>query len=692
MTQQNTPVIEQPAAPVPSASPAAPPSTQPSGGPSGKKKKKKRSVVKTVIALVVTAAIIFGIGFGMYNLVFKEDDTLGEAMTDFVMRSSIQSMVEGYGLTKAKDAATITPGTGTILELYVQEGDLIEAGVPLYRMDDSAAREAVTNAQKDVDNASKQLQSIYDAAKDLTITAPHAGKLLEVGEFKQGDTVGSGTEIATLVNDTKLRLSLYYNYTYENDIYVGQPVNVSIPAIMGEQSGKVEAINKVRFISPEGGVYFEVVVVINNPGTLTEGMDASAAITAGDGSAVYPYENGQLKYYETTRITAKTQGPVEQVNLLRYGDVKAGALLMQLGAEDNEAEIASAESALKAAQEKLETAVKELEKYNAVAPIAGTVLSCNLTEGEEVQSGQGITIADTSTMTIDINVDELNISNVKVGMMVNIDYQGQPFMGIVESVSLTGTAENGMSTFPAVVSVDNPDGIIMSNSYANYSFVASQSENCLTVPVNAVKYVSFLNVPGIEDLIAAGPVDDGMGNMDDMGGFTDGMDGSMTDGDGEPALPDGDGVALPEDGAVLPEGGIDVPEAGGEAVPIPQNYSGGAFAEPLGMMVSGGGVVVVPGGSMSAPMTGSSGGSAGSSGGSAISEDGTGYIVFVRAPEAPANAILEPDPAWECPEGFWAVPVVTGLSNTTQVEIVSGLNEGDEVFIGYATNSGSSWG
>lgn len=688
MTQQNTPVIEQPAAPAPSASPAAPPSTPPSGGPSGKKKKKKRSVVKTVIALVVAAAIIFGIGFGMYNLVFKEDDTLGEAMTDFVMRSSIQSMVEGYGLTKAKDAATITPGTGTILELYVQEGELVEAGVPLYRMDDSAAQEAVTNAQKDVDSASKQLQSIYDAAKDLTITAPHAGKLLEVGEFKQGDTVGSGTEIATLVNDTKLRLSLYYNYTYENDIYVGQPVNVSIPAIMGEQSGKVEAINKVRFISPEGGVYFEVVVVIDNPGTLTEGMDASAAITAGDGSAVYPYENGQLNYYETTHITAKTKGPVEQVHLLRYGDVKAGELLMQLGAEDNEAEIASAESALKAAQEKLETAVKELEKYNAVAPISGTVLSCNLTEGEEVQSGQGITIADTSTMTIDINVDERNISNVKVGMMVNIDYQGQPFMGIVESVSLTGTAENGMSTFPAVVSVDNPDGIIMSNSYANYSFVASQSENCLTVPVNAVKYVSFLNVPGIEDLIAAGPVDDGMGGMDGMDGSPDGMDG-FTDGiegGGEPLLPD-------EDGAVLPDGGeVMIPEGEGEAVPLPQSYSGGAFAESLGMMVSGGGVVVVPGGAMSAPMTGSSGGSAGSSGGSAISEDGTGYIVFVRAPEAPANAILEPDPAWECPEGFWAVPVVTGLSNTTQVEIVSGLNEGDEVFIGYATNSGSSWG
>ena len=256
MTEQQTPVLDQT---------PAPPST-----PTGKKKKKRRSIVKTVIALVVIAAIIIGIAFGMYQLVFK-DDTVTEAMTDFVIRSSIQSMVQGYGLTKAKDSATITPGTGTILELYVHEGDQVTEGQQLYRMDDTAAREAVTNAQKEVDNAAKQLQSIYDAAADLTIRAPHAGQLIEVGEFKIGDTVGSGTEIATLVNDTRLRLSLYYNYAYENDIYTGKSVQVSIPAIMGELPGVVEKINKVRFVSTEGGTYFEVIIVIDNPGTLTEG-------------------------------------------------------------------------------------------------------------------------------------------------------------------------------------------------------------------------------------------------------------------------------------------------------------------------------------------------------------------------------------------------------------------------------------
>ena len=58
-------------------------------------------------------------------------------MTDFVTRGSIQSMVEGSGTTKAKDSATVTPGSGTILELFVQEGDQVTAGQQLYRMDDT---------------------------------------------------------------------------------------------------------------------------------------------------------------------------------------------------------------------------------------------------------------------------------------------------------------------------------------------------------------------------------------------------------------------------------------------------------------------------------------------------------------------------------------------------------------------------
>lgn len=624
MTEQQTPVMTPPAAP-----PAAP------TGP----KKKRKGRGKTIAGILIVAAIAIALVVLVWYFVFREDGSKGEVMTDFVTRGSIQSMVEGSGTTKAKDSATVTPGSGTILELFVQEGDQVTAGQQLYRMDDTTARDAVTEAQKSVDNCNKELQAVYDKIAELSITAPHAGNLREVADLKVGDTVNEGDTIATLVNDTKLRLSLYYSYAYEGDIKVGQTAQISIPAIMAPVTGKVEQINKVRFVSPEGATHFEVVLVLDNPGTLAEGMDASAGLTAADGTPIYPYQNGKLEYYESTKITAKATGPVERVSLLDYGDVKAGQLLVQLGAKDTDEEIASKENALKAAQEKLEEATKELEKYNAVAPIDGTVLQCSLTEGQEVSSGQGITIADTSQMIIEIQVDERNARYIKAGMMVDINQYGTPYVGIVESVSMTASGENGVASIPAVVTVDNYDGSMIPGTYAEYSFVASESEDCLTVPVQAVKYVSFANVqlPETLDADPSAGMDDGM--MDD-GMMDDGMmDGGMVD------------------------GGVEA---------LPQSYSGGAFADPLGMvavpMPGGGGVV--DGGSMG-----------GSSGGA--SDDSTGVIVWVKSKEAPANAILEPDPTWDCPEGFWAVPVEVGLSDNSKVEITRGLAEGQEVFIGY---------
>lgn len=634
MTEQQTPVMTPPAAP-----PAAP------TGP----KKKRKGRGKTIAGILIVAAIAIALVVLVWYFVFREDGSKGEVMTDFVTRGSIQSMVEGSGTTKAKDSATVTPGSGTILELFVQEGDQVTAGQQLYRMDDTTARDAVTEAQKSVDNCNKELQAVYDKIAELSITAPHAGNLREVADLKVGDTVNEGDTIATLVNDTKLRLSLYYSYAYEGDIKVGQTAQISIPAIMAPVTGKVEQINKVRFVSPEGATHFEVVLVLDNPGTLAEGMDASAGLTAADGTPIYPYQNGKLEYYESTKITAKATGPVERVSLLNYGDVKAGQLLVQLGAKDTDEEIASKENALKAAQEKLEEATKELEKYNAVAPIDGTVLQCSLTEGQEVSSGQGITIADTSQMIIEIQVDERNARYIKAGMMVDINQYGTPYVGIVESVSMTASGENGVASIPAVVTVDNYDGSMIPGTYAEYSFVASESEDCLTVPVQAVKYVSFANVqlPETLDADPSAGMDDGM--MDD-GMMDDGMmDGGMVD----------DGMM---DGGMV-DGGVEA---------LPQSYSGGAFADPLGMIAvpMPGGGVVVDGGSMG-----------GSSGGA--SDDSTGVIVWVKSKEAPANAILEPDPTWDCPEGFWAVPVEVGLSDNSKVEITRGLAEGQEVFIGY---------
>ena len=172
----------------------------------------------------------------------------------------------------------------------------------------------VRKAQETVDDYNTELSKLYDNVADLTIKAPHDGKLIDINaDIKNGKDMAVGDAVATVVNDTKLRLHLYYSWAYEGQISVGQTAQITLPASMTAVTGTVEQVNYVKRVVSEGGVTFEVVFVLNNPGTLTEGMTASAALTTSDGTPIYPYESGKLEYYQTTTIATKAAGPVEQV-------------------------------------------------------------------------------------------------------------------------------------------------------------------------------------------------------------------------------------------------------------------------------------------------------------------------------------------------------------------------------------------
>ncbi len=474
--------------PAPAASPASPP-----GRP--KPKFNKRKVRQAVIAGAVVVALAAG-GFLLYRFLTKQDSASSEIQTQAVQYGTIQSKVTGSGNAKAKESAAITlTAGGTVQEVFVSPGDTVTAGQPLYTIFSQEAQDQVTQAQAQVDSLKKEMSALLEDASNLTVRAPFAGKLINVKEFQPDQEVAKETAVATLVNDKKLKLSLYFSYAYENQIRTGQSVQVSIPTVMGTYTGTVEKINKVRFISPEGAVHFEVVIAFQNPGTLTAGMDASATLTASDGSAIYPYENGKTEYYETREIVTKAAGPVvSQGNLMDYADVSAGEALLTLGSSTIDETIMSKQKEIDEAQKKLADAQKGLADFNAVSPIDGSVTSCTLTPGTEVKSGDTVvTISNTTNMVVDITVDDRNIAFVQPGLTVELsDWNGNTFIGTVTAINM-GAAEsqNGMTNYPVTLTVDNQDGSLLAGMYLDYSFVASQSDDCMMVPMQSVK-----NIPG----------------------------------------------------------------------------------------------------------------------------------------------------------------------------------------------------
>ena len=513
-------------------------------------RKKRRRIVRWTILLLV----ILAVAVGAYKFFGGKKTPEAQVVTDTVQYGAITSTVEGNGLTKAKKSETITLTTeGTVQEVLVTEGEKVTAGTPLFVVESEAARTAVEKARKDVEGYEKQLNTLRKDIAGLNLSAGYPGKLLETVTLNPGDTISKGQKVAVLSDDTRLRLEQYYSYAYAGDLKVGQTVQVSIPALMTTLPGTVEKVHMVSRITPEGSKLFSASILVKNDGALTAEMAASATAVV-DGETVYPYEPGKLEYYRTGDLLSTVDGTVISSDLVDYLQVSEGQVLVRIDGEESESEIFTVEQSLETARKALDTAQKNLDNCNAVAPIDGTVIGLMLQPGQEVAANTAvITIADTSTIVVDATVDERNVSFVKPGDSVEIDQWGTMFYGVVETVSLNSKAENGVASYPMVLSVDNPDGTLMSGSYINYSLVASENDNCLVVPIQCVKSV---------------PMEDGS----------------------------------------------------------------------------------------------------------------SGDVVFVKADKKPENAIELTVPVDGIPEGFWPVPVETGISDTYHVEIKSGVEEGTEIF------------
>ena len=464
------------------------PAGAPGSAPTPPKNRKKR---KKTVRRIIAAVLVLAVGFPLFKKFGKKEGEaeIGTAIVDY---GSITSMVNGSGMVKAKKSESITLATaGTVGDVFVTEGQKVAAGDPLFTYDSPDAEKKVREAKTNIEGYQKQLNAAYKDIAKLNLTAPYAGKLLETVKLTVGDEVGA-QKVATLVDDTQMRLTQYYSYAYQSELYAGQTVQVSVPTLMSSIDGRVEKVHMVKRVTSEGSELFSVEIVVPNAGVLAKDMAASATVVV-NGETVYPYEAGKLDYYRTSELSIPA-GTVVATNLIDYLSVSAGEPLVQVNGENTENTIFDLEQSLQKAQKELEEAEKNAAYANAVAPIDGMVIGLSITPGQEITaSATALTISDTNTVTISATVDERNVSYLKVGMGVDLNQWGNPSFGTISSVSLSSSVNNGVATYPFTIEADNADGTLQINSNINYNLTASQSDNCLVLPIQAVRTV------GLED-------------------------------------------------------------------------------------------------------------------------------------------------------------------------------------------------
>lgn len=145
----------------------------------------------------------------------------------------------------------------------------------------------------------------------------------------------------------------------------------------------------------------------------------------------------------------------------------------------------------------------QLTSGTITAPTAGVIGDMVITKG--MQIGSSNTTAGSSTNTsnqavasiltgnstaVSINISEVDVPQIKVGQQATITFDAltnKSFTGKVEGINTTGVVSSGVTTYPAVIVLDESEGDILPNMSATANIITKIDNNVLLVPSASVQ-------------------------------------------------------------------------------------------------------------------------------------------------------------------------------------------------------------
>lgn len=259
-------------------------------------------------------------------------------------------------------------------------------------------------------------------------------------------------------------------------------------------------------------------VKISGTGTVT--VDSRDTVTAGTNGTI---EKLGFKVGDTVKkgqvlVVFETDDVSGQISQLELSMKKQKLQMTQYETQYKEAtgtekeadtkqSIENSMELLKLDMEQNEQSLSDLYEQQAdtaqvVAQIDGKITASDVAVGDEVQGNAVIAeIVDYTALSFVIQVDELDIPQMKVGQVAQVHLNALPdttFEGTVAELAQEGTASNGVAAYDVTIALSNIEGIIAGMS-GQADIIIESKQDVVVVPVDAVvelRGATFVRVPG----------------------------------------------------------------------------------------------------------------------------------------------------------------------------------------------------
>lgn len=267
-----------------------------------------------------------------------------------------------------------------------------------------------------------------------------------------------------------------------------------------ETSGNVQPVVQVTVGSQVSGRIARVLVDFNDRvtrGQLLAEIDptplraavaqARAAVASSEAQLARARVNARVARVNFDRATALR---AQNLNAVADVDTSRG----QLDLANADLAVISADIARQRAS--LTTAETNLNNTRIVSPIDGVVITRSIDEGQTVAASfQAPTLfvlaADLTQMRVVANVDESDVSKLREHQvaLARVDaFPGRNFRGEVTEVRFGSVVTSGVVTYPAVITVANPQLELRPGMTATVTVVANRHQAVLRVPNAALRY------------------------------------------------------------------------------------------------------------------------------------------------------------------------------------------------------------
>ena len=210
--------------------------------------------------------------------------------------------------------------------------------------------------------------------------------------------------------------------------------------------------------------------------------------------------HAQLRNQRAQLTDRESSLQLAQIQLRRQRNLIAEDATTEEAVQTAEATLRSALAqidALKAQIDQTESNLRADEAnlaYSRIfAPMSGTVVSITARQGQTINASQQaptiLRVADLSTMTVQAQVSEADVTRLRNGMDVyftTLGNTGQRWSSALHKIEPTPTITNNVVLYNALFDVPNPDRRLMTQMTAQVFFVVARADDTLTVPMAAL--------------------------------------------------------------------------------------------------------------------------------------------------------------------------------------------------------------